>query len=327
MSYRINFFFAIFIFVGLLLTASLYTVKEGQKGILEQLGKIAKDGAGQPKLFDPGLHWKWPFVNRARIFDTRLQTLFVEVGRRDVNVGGGYQQNSRIVTKEKKDVIVDYYVKWKITDLARFLTSTQGNYAYAEDLLTRIISDSLRAEFGKRTITEVVSGERNDIMSLLRSKAVTPSEELGIKVIDVRIKKIDLPEAVSQSVYQRMRTEREKKANEHRARGRSEAEKIKAKADRVVIEVIAKANSEAKKILGTSDAVSAKIYGMAHKIDPEFYEFYRSLQAYRHAFTDKKDVFLLQMEDNKFLKHFSMYPDLAKHTTHTNKRVSQSKKK
>ena len=322
MSTRINYLFALLIFTALLLSSSLYIVQEGQQGILEQLGQIARDQSNLPKVFEPGLHWKWPFVNRARIFDTRLQTLFVEVGRRDVNVGGGYQQNSRIVTKEKKDVIVDYYVKWKIVNLAHFLTSTQGNYAYAENLLTRIISDSLRAEFGKRTITEVVSGERDDIMSILRNKAVEPADDLGIKVIDVRIKKIDLPEAVSQSVYQRMRTEREKKANEHRARGKSEAEKIRAKIDRAVIEIIAKANSDAKKILGEGDAISARIYATAYKNNPDFYDFYRSLQAYRNSFQSKSDVLLLQPEDNMFFKYFSMGDRLNK-----NKMIYKADKK
>lgn len=311
MSSRSNFFLAFLLFIGLAFLSCLYTIQEGQQGILERLGKIYTDDSGKPYVFTPGLHFRWPFINRARVFDTRLQTLYVEVGRRDMNVRG-YQQNSRIVTKEKKDVIVDYYVKWKITDLAVFLTTTQGSNAYAENLLTRIISDSLRAEFGKRTITEVVSGERTDIMDLLRRNAEQQSDKLGISVVDVRIKKIDLPREVSEAVYQRMRTEREKKANEHRAKGKSEAEKIESAADRQVIETLAKADSDAKIIRGEGNAEAARIYAQTYSKNPEFYAFYRSLKAYLNSFKNKDDILVLQPEDSRFFKYFSM----AKRSTH-----------
>lgn len=303
MSSRLNYFFALLLFVALVLASTLYTVREGQKGILEFLGKIVVDEQQQPIVSDPGLHWKWPFVNRVRIFDTRLQTLNEEVGRRSSSQMGG---NARIVTQEKKDVIVDYYVKWRITNLAKFLTSTQGDYLYAENLLKKIVSDSIRAEFGKRTITDVVSGERTDIMKILRGKAKSPAAELGVIVNDVRIKKIDLPQAVSKSVYQRMRTEREKKANEHRGQGRSKASVIRAEADRRVIEITAQAESDAKRIQGEGDGIAAKIYGDVYKLDPEFYEFYRSLEAYRHTFNKKDDLLVLRPEDNDFFKHFSL---------------------
>lgn len=303
MSSRLNYFFALLLFCALVLASTLYTVREGQKGILEFLGKIVVDEQQQPIVYGPGLHWKWPFVNRIRIFDTRLQTLNEEVGRRSSSDMGG---NARIVTQEKKDVIVDYYVKWRIVDLAKFLTSTQGDYLYAEKLLKKIVSDSIRGEFGKRTITDVVSGERTDIMKILRGKATQPAAELGVAVNDVRIKKIDLPNEVSKSVYQRMRTEREKKANEHRGQGRSKASVIRAEADRKVIEITAQAESDAKRIKGEGDALAAKLYANAYKANPDFYIFYRSLQAYRNTFRNKDDILVLRPEDNQFFKYFSL---------------------
>jgi len=275
----------------LLAFSSLYTVNEGQKGLLLRLGKIVNDSAtGKAAVKNPGLHWKFPFINQARLFDVRLQTMDIK--------------SSRIVTREKKDVLVDYYVKWRIEDLPLYFTRTGGNEFRAETLLEQKLNDSLRAEFGKRDISEVVSGERSDIMSLLLSQAKKGGTNLGIEVVDVRIKRIDLPTEVSAAVYERMRAERERIANEHRAEGKAVAEAIRAKADANVTVTLAKARGESSEIRGNGNAKAAKIYADAYSKDVEFYAFIRSLSAYKDSFSSKKDMLVLQ-PGSQFFNYFN----------------------
>lgn len=270
--------------------SSIYTVREGQQGILLRLGKIAVDPqTGKPAVKKPGLHFKVPLINTARIFDTRLQTLSI--------------RSSRIVTEEKKDVLVDYYVKWRIENLPLYFTRTGGNKIQAETLLEQKLNDGLRAEFGKRNISEVVSGERRDIMKILQKQADQSAESLGIQIIDVRIKRIDLPTEVSNAVFERMRAERKRIANEHRARGRSKSEAFRAQADAKVTVILASARSTSKKVRGQGDAEAAKIYADAYNRDSEFYSFYRSLRAYQNAFKSKKDILVLK-PDSQFFKFF-----------------------
>ena len=200
----------------ILIFSSIFAIQEGQQGLVMKLGSIRTDASGNPVIMNPGLHVKWPFISKVLYFDTRLQTLEVK--------------SSRIVTAEKKDVIVDYYVKWQMTDLAKFYTSTGGDVSRAQLLLEQQVNNSLRANVGTKTIVEVVS-DRQSIMNNLRMEATKSALPLGITVIDVRIKAIDLPSEVSSAVFERMRAERQRVAAEHRANGQAKAEAIRAKAD------------------------------------------------------------------------------------------------
>lgn len=269
--------------------SSLYTVDEGQQGLLIKLGKLVTNSASQPVVVNPGLHAKWPLIEQAQIFDTRLQTLDI--------------QSSRIVTAEKKDLLVDYYVKWRITNLALYYTTTSGNIAQAQQLLQQSLNDALRAQFGRRTIRDVVSDERSKIMAALLTQANLSAQTLGLSVTDVRIKRIDLPSEVSKSVYDRMRAERERVATEHRSLGKAKAEAIRANADATVTITIAKATAEAALIRAQGDAAAAKIYATAYQQDPAFYSFFQSLNAYRATFT-KNDILVLQ-PDSQFFKYFN----------------------
>ncbi|MBS0359641.1 MAG: protease modulator HflC [Proteobacteria bacterium] len=285
------FLIVILLFAAFLFGSTVYVIYEGQQGLLLRLGKIMLDPeTGTPAVKNPGIHFKIPLINTARIFDTRIQTLDIE--------------SSRIVTAEKKDVLVDYYVKWRITDLPLYFTRAGGNEFQAETLLKQKVNDGLRAEFGKRNIKEVVSGERSDIMSTLRKQADSGAKDLGIDVVDVRIKRIDLPPTVSNAIYDRMRAERERVATEHRAEGKSAAEAVRANADANVTVTLANAMSTSKQIRGEGDATASKIYAEAYSKDPSFYSFYRSLQVYKEVFKNKNDILVLK-PDSQFFKYFN----------------------
>jgi len=278
------------IFAAILILSSLFIVREGQQGLLLRLGKIEVKADGQAKIFNPGLHFKLPFITKVKIFDVRLQTLSPEL--------------SRIVTAEKKDVLVDYYVKWRVNNLPLYFTRTNGDFKEAEVLLEQQINDGLRAQFGLRTIQEVVANERSNIMDVLRNKANHKAAEFGVDVIDVRIKGVDLPTEVSSAVFQRMRAERERVAAEHRSEGKAKAEAIRAQADANATVILAKAKSQAIKLRGEGDAQAAKIYAEAYSKDPKFYSFYQSLLAYGNSFTKKQDVLILS-PDSQFFKYFN----------------------
>ena len=282
---------AIVLFIFVLLGFSFfYTVREGQNALLLRLGKITVDSkTGKSAVIDPGLHFKLPIINTPKIFDTRLQTLDVK--------------SSRIPTKEQKYVLVDYYAKWRIKDLPVYYTRTSGQLHRAELLLSQQINDGLRNEFGKHTINEVVTGERTTIMSMLKEQANAAADVLGIVVIDVRIKRIDLPTKVSDSVYQRMRTKREQVATRHRADGKKEAEGVRAAADRAVTEIIANAHREAQQVRASGDGIASDIYAKAYNRDPKFYAFYRSLQSYQAIFSQNQDMLVLN-PDSQFFKYF-----------------------
>ena len=216
------------LFFLVILFTCVFTVSEGQQGILLRLGRLVNE-QGAVKVLNPGLHFKTPFIENIRIFDTRIQTMDIK--------------SSRIVTKEKKDVMVDYYVKWQITNLAEYFKSTSGNQFKAETLLEQQLNTLLRAQIGKRTISDVVSGGRDDVMALLRDAAKKQASILGINVVDVRIKGIELPANTSNAIYQRMRADMQKIATRHRADGHAAAEEIQAKADADVTVLLAKSRS------------------------------------------------------------------------------------
>ncbi len=262
---------------------SVFTVHEREKAILFRLGEIMKTD------FTPGLYFKLPFVNNVRTFDGRVQTLDAEP--------------ERYLTSEKKNVIVDAFVKWRIGDVERYFTSTGGDPNTANSRLSQIIKDGLRGEFGKRTIQEVVSGERMEIMRILTEQANEQAKTFGIDLVDVRIKRIDLAKEISDSVYRRMEAERLRVAKDLRARGAETAEIIRAEADRRRTVILAEAYRDSEILRGEGDGTAAKIYADAYNQDREFYALHRSLAAYRNTFADKSDVLVVE-PDSEFFKYF-----------------------
>lgn len=268
--------------------SSVFIIDEGQKGIVVQFGKVKRVESGEPRLYEPGLHFKVPLIDQVRKMDARIQTL--------------EGQADRFVTSEKKDLIIDSYVKWKIEDFSKYYLATGGgNKIQAEDLLKRKINNGLRSEIGNRTIKDIVSGERSTVMEDALMK-MARSSELGIKVVDVRIKQINLPVEVSSSIYQRMRAERTAVAREHRSQGREQAEILRADIDRKVTVMIADAESNARQLRGEGDAEAAKIYADSYKKDPEFFNFVRSMEAYRKSFAGGNDLMVLK-PDSEFFRY------------------------
>lgn len=269
--------------VGVIGSLSIYTVKEWERVIVFRLGEITRSDV------EPGLHFKIPFIQRVRKFDGRILTMDAEP--------------ERYLTSEKKNVIVDSFVKWRINDVAKFYRANQGDERRAETRLAQIIKDGLRSEFAKRTVQEVVSGERSQIMSILTVSANRAVENLGMSIIDVRIKRIDLPTEVSSSVYRRMEAERSRVAREFRSRGAEAAERIRAEAERQRTVIKAEAYRDAERIRGAGDGRAAEIYAQAYSQNPEFYALYRSLNAYKNLFKNKDDLIVLE-PDSEFFKYF-----------------------
>ncbi len=268
----------------LVASASLFVVPEQQTALLLRLGKIVDSD------FKPGLHFKMPVVQNVVQFDRRIQTLDAKP--------------EHFLTSEKKFVVVDSYVKWRISDVAQYYRSTSGNINTTSRLLGERINAALRDEFGQRTIHEVVAGERAEIMDELTKQADEDASDLGVEIVDVRIKQIDFPPEISSRVYERMRTERERVARELRAEGAEAAERIKADADRQKVEIVALAYKESEVIRGEGDAKSAKTYADAFNKDAEFYAFWRSLNAYRDVFASGGSMMVLDPE-SEFFRYFS----------------------
>jgi len=260
---------------------SFYIVAQTEKAVLLQFGRIVEADV------QPGLHVKIPYVDKVRKFDARLVTLD--------------SPTQRFLTLEKKAVMVDAYAKWRVADAERFYTATSGLKQVADERLLRRLESGLRDQFGKRTLHEVVSGERDALMAdITQTLDRLARKELGIEVLDVRVKAIDLPKEVNRSVFERMSTEREREAREHRAKGKELAEGIRADADRQRRVLLAEAYRKAEEVRGEGDAQAAAVYAQAYKQDQEFYAFHRSLQAYRSSFADKKDVLVLDPKSEFF---------------------------
>jgi membrane protease subunit HflC len=271
--------------IAILLSSSLYTVNETQVAIKLRLGEIVSI------VENPGLKFKTPFVNNVVFFDNRIQTLD--------------SASESFLTVEKKNVMVDSYVKWRIVDTEKFYISTGGTMASANIRLAQNNQDALRSEFSKRTIKEVVSDQREAIMASVKSKLKSIAEdEYGIEVIDVRIKRIELSQEVRNSVYRRMETERKGLANKYRSEGAEEAERIQALADKERTIILANAYRDSEKIRGEGDAISASNYAKAYSQDAEFYSFYRALESYKNSFSDQGDVLVLN-PDTEFFRHFN----------------------
>lgn len=273
-----------FAFMGL---NSLFVVNEGTRGIVIQFGKVKRDAQEQTRVFEPGLHFKVPFFDNVKILDARVQTLD--------------DAPDRFVTSEKKDLIVDSYVKWRINDFAKYYLATRGGVReQAEALLKQKVNNGLRSEFGTRTIAEIVSGERSELMDEALDQASESSVELGIEIVDVRVKQINLPLEVSNSIFDRMRAERTAVAKEHRSEGQEQAEILRADIDRRVTVMLADAERNARQLRGEGDASAAQIYAETYSKDPEFFAFLRSMDAYRSSFSSRQDVLVVEPSSDFF---------------------------
>mgnify|MGYP000141277177 CR=1 FL=1 len=271
------------VLIAIAVYSSVFTVNERQYAIKFRLGEIVKAD------YKPGLHWKVPFINNIRKFDRRILTLDA--------------LPTRYLTKEKKNVNVDFFVKWRIDDPLTFYKTMAGSERTAQERIFTIINDNLRAEFSNRTIQEVISGERSEIMRASTKVLNERVHEFGIAIVDVRIKRIDYEKQISESVYRRMASERTRVAKDLRSKGAESAEKIRAGADRKRTVLLAEAYDQAQTIRGDGDAKASEIYAKAYKKNPEFYSFYRSLEAYRNSFSSKNDVMVLE-PDSDFFSYF-----------------------
>ena len=285
MKAGLNFIAAIVAVVIVALGATIFTVDQRQYAIVFQLGEV------RDVIAEPGLYFKWPLIQNVRYFDKRILTL-------------DSAEPERFITSEKKNVLVDSYVKWKIVDPKLYYVSVAGDETRAKTRLSQTVNAGLREEFGKRTVHDVVSGERDKIMEQMREKADQDARKIGVQIVDVRVKRVDFPTEVSESVYRRMEAERKRVANELRSEGSAEAEKIRADADKQREVIVAEAYRQAQIVKGEGDAKASAIYAQAFGQSPEFYAFYRSLEAYRNSFKSKSDVMVVEPSSDffKYLK-------------------------
>ncbi|HWT14871.1 MAG TPA: protease modulator HflC [Patescibacteria group bacterium] len=262
---------------------SVFVVRENERAVLLQFGRVLRSD------YAPGLHWKVPALQNVRKFERRIVTLDKEP--------------QRYLTSERKDVLVDFFVKWKIKDVARFYTASSGDERLAESRLDSTTRNALGKEIVKRTLQEVVSDQRSELMAELRKNISEAVEELGIEVVDLRVMRIDLPDEVSQKVFDRMTSERKAVANKLRSQGTEAAEKIRANAERDAQIAMAEAQRDAQRLRGSGDAEAAKIYAEAYNRDAEFYAFWRSLEAYRASFAEPGSVLVLDPK-SEFFQYF-----------------------
>ncbi|RVU82756.1 protease modulator HflC [Leucothrix sargassi] len=270
-------------FVLVVIFSSAYIVDERETAIKFKFGEIVEDD------IKPGLHFKLPIINRIESFSSQILTMDAEP--------------EQFLTNEKKYVVVDFFVKWKISETGKFYRSTGGDLRVALNRLESIMKDGLRNEFSKRTIQEAISGERDQIMDGLQTKSNEAANQLGVTIVDVRVSQIDFSEKNSESVFKRMRSERQRVAQDLRSRGAEEAERIQAAADRDAIIIEADAYSAAEKIRGQGDAQAADAYAEAYQKNPEFFSFYRSLEAYRKSMGKSGDVMVME-PDSEFFRYF-----------------------
>src|SRR5256714_6669337 len=272
---------ALLLVIVLLVSSALFTVDQRQNAIVFQLGEVKE------VVQKPGLHFKWPLLQNVRLFDMRILTF-------------DDAEPLRFLTQGNRPVLVDSFVKWRISDVRQYYVSVQGDEFRAATRIKQTISDGLQAEFGRRTVHDVVSGQRDEIMNEVRTKAGVDLKRIGVEIIDVRLKRVDLPQDVSESVFGRMQAERKRIANEQRSTGAAEAERIRADADRQREIILAEAYRDAPRLRGEGDAKSAAIYAAAFSQNPEFYAFYRSMDAYRSTFRARNDLMLLEPTSDFF---------------------------
>lgn len=281
MSSRLNLLGGFVLLVLVVASMSVFTVDQRQYALVFQLGEVKR------VITEPGINFKIPMIQNVRFFDRRILTL-------------DSVDPERYITSEKKNVLVDSYIKWRIVDPKLYYVSVGGDEARARTRLTQTVNAGLREEFGKRLVHDVISGERDKIMDQMREKADVDARRIGVQIVDVRLKRVELPEEVSGAVYSRMEAERKRVANELRSEGAAEAEKIRADADRQREVIIAAAYRDAQKLKGEGDARAAAIYAEAFGRSPEFYAFYRSLEAYRNSFSNKGDVLVVEPSTDFF---------------------------
>ena len=281
MKAGLNFVAAIIAIALVVASAAIFTVDQRQHALIMQFGEVRE------VISKPGLYFKWPMVQNVRYFDKRILTL-------------DSAEPERFITSEKKNVLVDSFVKWRIVDPLLYYVSVAGDEARAKTRLSQTVNAGLREEFGKRTVHDVVSGERNKIMEQMRAKADTDAKKIGVEIVDVRVKRVDLPTEVSDSVYKRMEAERKRVANQLRSEGAAEAEKIRADADKQREVIVAEAYRDAQKMKGEGDAKATATYAEAFGQNPEFYSFYRSLEAYRNSFKNKGDIIVVEPNSDFF---------------------------
>jgi len=284
MDNRAGIFIAVVVTAVVLGALSVFTVDQRQRALVFQLGEIKEI------IEQPGLHFKWPLIQNVRYFDNRILTL-------------DNPDTERFITSEKKNVLVDSFVKWKILDLKQYYISVQGDEVRAQTRLAQTVNSALREEFGKRTVHDVVSGERDKIMEVVRDKVEEDAKKIGVDIVDVRLKRVELPQEVSESVFRRMDAERKSVASELRSQGFSDGEKVRAEADKEREIIIAEAYKDAQRIKGEGDRKASAIYAQAFNENPEFYSFYRSLEAYRAGFKSKSDVLVMEPSSD-FFKYF-----------------------
>ncbi len=275
---------AVAVVVILLISGSLFTVDQRQNAIVFQFGQVKE------VVTKPGLHFKWPLLQNVRQFDMRILTY-------------DDAEPQRFLTQGNRPVLVDSFVKWHIIDVRQFYVSVRGEENGAQTRIRQTVSGTLREEFGIRTVHDVVSGERDQIMVKVREKVDQDLKRIGVGIIDVRLKRVDLPQEVSESVYRRMEAERRRIANELRSTGAAEGERVRADADRQREVILAEAYRDAQRVRGEGDAKSAGIFAAAFNQNPEFFAFYRSMEAYRSTFRGKNDILLLETNSD-FLRYF-----------------------
>ena len=283
MSSRINLLGAVLVTALVVLAMSMFTVDQRQFAVVFQLGEVKR------AISEPGLYFKVPMVQNVRYFEKRIITL-------------DNAEPERFITSEKKNVLVDSYIKWRIVDPKLYYISVSGDESRAKTRLNQTVNAGLREEFGKRTVHDVVTGERDKIMEQMREKADSDARKIGVQIVDVRVKRVELPTEVSDAVYRRMEAERKRVANELRSEGSAEAEKIRADADRQREIIIAEAYRDAQKIKGEGDAKATSTYAQAFGQNTEFYAFYRSLEAYRGSFRNKGDILVVE-PNSEFFKY------------------------
>jgi membrane protease subunit HflC len=284
MSNRLHLAVALMIALMVLAKLSLFTVDQRENAVVFQLGEI-KD-----VITKPGLHIKLPIIQNVRYFDNRILTLDTP-------------DTERFITSEKKNLLVDSFVKWRIQDVKQYYVSVQGDETRAQTRLSQTVNAALREEFGKRSVLDVVSGERDKLMEAVSKKVDEDAKKIGVDIVDVRLKRVELPQEVSESVYRRMDAERKSVASELRSQGFSDGEKIRAEADKDREIILAEAYKKAQRIKGEGDQKASAIYGQAFSGNPEFYAFYRSLEAYKSSFKGKSDFLVLE-PNSEFFRYF-----------------------
>lgn len=284
MKNNLNAIFSIIISLIIVASMSIFTVDQRKFALVSQFGEVKRI------ISEPGLNFKFPLIQDVRFFEKRIITM-------------DSAEPERFITSEKKNVLVDSYIKWQIVDPKLYYISFDGDESRAKIRLNQTINAGLREEFGKRTVHDVISGERDKIMEQMRTKANIDTKKVGIKIVDVRLKRVELPFEVSEAVFRRMEAERKRVANELRSEGAAEAEKIRADADKQREIIIANAYRDAQKIKGEGDAKAAAIYAAAFSDNPDFYAFYRSLEAYGKTFSNKNDILVISPDSSEFFKY------------------------